>query len=820
LFDSLRAMTVPAAIDWEIVVVNNACTDTTDEVIRDYQRYLPIRTLYEAQPGLSNARNCALATVSGRHTLWTDDDVTVDPEWLSVYERAFRFWPERQFFGGPVEAGFTGTPPDWIDHALVAMPEAYACIDPTAEFAELGQAGSFLPFGANMAFRAGALDGLRFEPSLGRQPGALVRGFEEIRILQRVVERGDGLWLPPARVTHWIGAARQTRRYLYDFTFSEGFLNELIDYPGNGNVAADTLAPAIVAESFRKLECELTTISTDPAVWLPYLRESALADGRSRCWELLPDHYRTSRKRRTPPLLVIGLDGFEMSVAERMIAAGGLPNIERLMQRSARYALDHGDALPTGLAWEQFSTGKSPDDYRRWSAVDLDVDTYQARQVGTRNLPFLHEIDAHAVIFDVPYFDLAAVAGGSGMTSWGAHDPGVPRQARPMNLAGEIDRRFGGYPANEWIYGFVWPDPDRAEEMGRRLEQAVDQRTRISRWLLTERFPEWDVAMVTAGELHSATEGLWHGIDPRHLLHGVESAAPAGRGLEAVYEATDRMVGELVEELPAVNLLVFSMHGMGANHSDVASMLLLSELLFRDNFGMNAFTPDPNWSSGAERIPMLGRGAQWSEVIGNRIRIPDAVWSLLGSDPVAATRESLDSNLAWMPAARYQPAWHRMDAFALPSFYDGRVRVNLAGRERHGRVPLEHYDACCARVIELLNECRDYLTGEEVVDGITRCRHSNPLDLAPSDFDLQVRWRRPVLGLEHPRLGRIGPAPLRRPGGHGGPGVAWLCGKSIEPGDYGTASSFDVAPTVLGLLGERRTGMLSGHPLSCVRPGG
>jgi len=819
LFDSLRAMSVPVGLDWEIVVVNNACADDTDAVIGSYQSYLPIRSLHESRPGLSHARNCALDTLADRHTLWTDDDVTVDPEWLSVYERAFRFWPERLFFGGPVVAGFTGTPPDWIHHALATMPEAYACIDPTAEFADLGQTGDFLPFGANMAFRAGALDGLRFEPTLGRQPGALLRGYEEIRVLQRVCEYGDGLWLPPARVTHWIDAARQSRRHLYDFAFSEGFLNELIDYPGTAVDAAASVTPAIVAESFRKLECELATMTGAPATWLPYLRETALADGRKLCWALLPGHFRHHRKRKTPPLLVIGLDGFELSVAQRMIAAGRLPNIEQLMQRSARYALDHGDALPTGLAWEHFSTGKSPDDYRRWSAVDLDVETYQARQVGTRKPPFLRTLDAHAVIFDVPYFDLAAVSRGSGLTNWGAHDPGVPRQSRPTNLAGEIDRRFGGYPASEWIYGFVWPDPERADEMGRRLEQAVDRRTRISRWLFTERFPEWDVAMVTAGELHSATEGLWHGIDPRHLLHGIESAAPAGRGLEGVYTATDRMVGELGEALPEANLLVFSMHGMGENRSDVASMLLLSELLFRDAFGMNAFEPEPDWIHDGERLPMLERGAQWSDAVAARVRIPDEVWGRLGSEPESATRVSLDTNLAWMPAARYQPAWHMMDAFALPSFYDGRIRVNLAGRELRGRVAPEHYDACCARVIELINECRDYLTGEAVVDSITRCRHSNPLDLAPSDFDLQVRWRRPVLGLDHPRLGRIGPAPFRRPGGHGGPGVAWLHGRSIEPGDYGTASSFDVAPTVLALLGEKQTGMLSGQPLSCLRNG-
>jgi predicted AlkP superfamily phosphohydrolase/phosphomutase len=34
----------------------------------------------------------------------------------------------------------------------------------------------------------------------------------------------------------------------------------------------------------------------------------------------------------------------------------------------------------------------------------------------------------------------------------------------------------------------------------------------------------------------------------------------------------------------------------------------------------------------------------------------------------------------------YQPAWPRMEAFALPSFSEGYVRLNVRGRERDGIV--------------------------------------------------------------------------------------------------------------------------------------
>ena len=40
---SLAAMQVPDDLDWEVVVVNNGCTDHTDDVIEAFADRLPIR---------------------------------------------------------------------------------------------------------------------------------------------------------------------------------------------------------------------------------------------------------------------------------------------------------------------------------------------------------------------------------------------------------------------------------------------------------------------------------------------------------------------------------------------------------------------------------------------------------------------------------------------------------------------------------------------------------------------------------------------------------------------------------------------------------
>ena len=68
--------------------------------------------------------------------------------------------------------------------------------------------------------------------------------------------------------------------------------------------------------------------------------------------------------------------------------------------------------------------------------------------------------------------------------------------------------------------------------------------------------------------------------------------------------------------------------------------------------------------------------------------------------------------LDWMPAARYGRFWPQMDAFALPSFYDGRVRINLAGREREGQVPLAAYEAKVQEIEDLVRDCIDPLSAK------------------------------------------------------------------------------------------------------------
>jgi hypothetical protein len=218
----------------------------------------------------------------------------------------------------------------------------------------------------------------------------------------------------------------------------------------------------------------------------------------------------------TIPVLMLGLDGWSQDVADALMTQGRLPTFARLQRESALASLEHGDARRSGLAWEHVATGLSPDDARRWAAVDFDPATYRAVNVTTRQRPFVADLALSSVIFDAPYCDLASAANARGMVSWGAHDPGVPEFSRPHGLSDEVRARFGRYPASSYIYGEVWHDADKTRAMGEALVRAIEVRGEATEWLLGERLAGWDLAVVVVSEFHSAVEALYHGWDEGH----------------------------------------------------------------------------------------------------------------------------------------------------------------------------------------------------------------------------------------------------------------------------------------------------------------
>jgi hypothetical protein len=202
----VAALAAPAC-PWEVIVVANACTDGTRLVLDDFAGLLPLRVIEEPAPGLSHARNAAVAAAAGTYIVWTDDDVIVDPMWLVHYVEAFTAHPGAAFFGGPIEPLFTPSPPAWIVELLPQIGAAFARRQLGPNPFRVDQ--RTLPYGANYAVRADAQRRYAYDAAFGQRPGAIGLGEETMVLFSMLNDDEEGWWVPAARVSHVIPEARQ-----------------------------------------------------------------------------------------------------------------------------------------------------------------------------------------------------------------------------------------------------------------------------------------------------------------------------------------------------------------------------------------------------------------------------------------------------------------------------------------------------------------------------------------------------------------------------------------------------------------------------------
>lgn len=212
---SLAAAAPPGRAAWQVLVVDNGDCAETQAVAAAFRDRLPLRILVERQAGLSRARNAAIRALETEYFIWTDDDVTVDAGWLRGYEAAFAAYPDAAFFGGPVALRFEGRQPAWLPDALPFIATAFAQRAPEAGLGPVGDDPGRMPFGANMAVRAAEQRAHLYDAGRGRQPGPLLLSGEESDVLGQIrAAGGAGIWVPDARVTHWISPDRQSISYL------------------------------------------------------------------------------------------------------------------------------------------------------------------------------------------------------------------------------------------------------------------------------------------------------------------------------------------------------------------------------------------------------------------------------------------------------------------------------------------------------------------------------------------------------------------------------------------------------------------------------
>lgn len=210
--ESLADSRLPVSVQWEVLVVDNNSSDQTRQVVADFCSRYPrrYRYLFEAQQGLSCARNAGIRDSQGEILVFTDDDIIVEPNWLSNLTSALHTG-EWAGAAGRIIPVWMATRPAWLP---TADPHA---MGPFGEFDLETEAGQLSrpPYGANMAFRREAFEKHGdFRVDLGRS-GSNLQGREDIEFTKRLMARGERLrYEPDAVVRHLIPESRTHRWYV------------------------------------------------------------------------------------------------------------------------------------------------------------------------------------------------------------------------------------------------------------------------------------------------------------------------------------------------------------------------------------------------------------------------------------------------------------------------------------------------------------------------------------------------------------------------------------------------------------------------------
>lgn len=418
------------------------------------------------------------------------------------------------------------------------------------------------------------------------------------------------------------------------------------------------------------------------------------------------------------PVFMVGIDGADWQLVQRLIAQGQLPVLAELMRQGCYGELDSPADEYAGGVWPDFYTGQPVAQHgiyhnKLWRQQHMRCEIPTDHWLGTR--PFYENLSDQGYrvcVLDMPMvLGLPRELNGIYLGGWGTHDL-IAKGATPHGLWQKLQSAYGSpaMPAEHFGRQNVRSLLDLRDQ----LLRANEQMTRIGSDLLGAE--AWDFGCIIFGGAHRAGHYLWDDSQLEKASVGERQMISAA--LEEIYIACDRALEQLLSVAPDNALkIVFAVHGMKQNHGwgDLGNGLL--EEIFH---------------SSRQQRPKRGLLYQL------RRRLPfQLVRPLLTRLPSVIT----DRLVELWSANMYD--WQTTPYFPLPMDQAGYIRINLRGREKHGIVePGEQYEKLCEELEQYLLSLKDADTGRAIVGRVSHAWRDAPQDASARDVlpDLVVVW--------------------------------------------------------------------------------
>ena len=481
----------------------------------------------------------------------------------------------------------------------------------------------------------------------------------------------------------------------------------------------------------------------------------------------------------TDRILTIGIDGGEMSLIDRWIEKGELPNIKKIKENGASGPLRSTIPPITGAAWSSFQTGTNPGKHGAFNWFKRSEGEYNAEPVTALDIneptlwrilnKFKKKVGLIGVPVTTPPEKVENFLIPGLLTTKHAKTQSYPEDF--IDHVREIVPDFKFSP-KEWTRGYIvedWVDEMIAD---------IEKKTKLTKRLMAEQ--DWQFFMVHFMETDQVQHYLWHELDkpPHHILR--------------VYKAIDKAIGELREYLDEDDtLFIMSDHGFGElKYNFHIDTWLLREgyIKLRKNF-MTQFKK-LFFNLGFTKEALLPIG--------------EYIYPALRKLGVVETAVDLASNpmLDWLFISSNNVNWKKSMAYSHSEI--GHIFLNIKGRDPEGVIEKKDADKIRDEIIEKLRKFENPFTGKKITSEIYKGEeiyHGDMADNAPDIVfipdDMSILGKGAYQFLSNKKVSKS----QNQTGHHRMDGIFFAEGPNINKGSkVKGAHIMDIAPTALYLF--------------------
>jgi predicted AlkP superfamily phosphohydrolase/phosphomutase len=457
----------------------------------------------------------------------------------------------------------------------------------------------------------------------------------------------------------------------------------------------------------------------------------------------------------TDRLFVIGLDAVDRDLVDMWVAEGCLPTFKKLMATAVWGDTENPGGLESGSIWTTFGAGLNPAKTGQFDASrHFDSATYLFKTFHPdepRNPPIwtvLSDAGKLCGVIDFPFDYPLHNINGIKVNDRFVHGPAgggskITFRTHPEELADEILELFGPDPGEGLMTAqHVLDTPEQIDKFRNAYLKRIENKTDMA--LHYWRQQPFDFFATVFTEAHSVGHRLWRLHDKNDPNYD-PSLESIGNPLKDIYIAIDAALARIIDGVQSdARVVVFQSHGMGPRRS---ATYLLDRILVRLSGG--------DVQTGSVSLRETVRG----------------IYRKLPPNVVAVFKRTMKPLRDKVMQRGFQPNRKDRPYFEVyNSDNHGGIRINLIGRDPHGKVALEDYDRVCDQIIADMFDVVNDETGEPLVVNAYKVRDyfEGPyIDELP---DISLEWKRtaPIRAVRSPKIGRVDTAGIysNRSGDH------------------------------------------------------